>query len=218
MKPSDKVSGGFCFKDHWIKRIIKMSAKRRSDEAEATVTEVNPFEPDMEKATTDFDLEVLLETYKAKITEMDKRKIGISERVSKAKENIARIQSMIEQLTLKASQESGQTWTNQIVRPICGELQKVFPHAAIDISTVLSGAVTVTLCKRGVSAVGKLKNIDCRAVTFVPQENGIGIRDFSSNTGEYPEGSIGSISGLNHPVIAVPADSALQFIVDYLVK
>lgn len=195
-----------------------MSAKRRSDEAEATVTEVNPFEPDMEKATTDFDLEVLLETYKAKITEMDKRKIGISDRISKQKEQLERISRYIETLTLKASQESGQTWTNQIVRPIVGELQKVFPHAAIDISTVLSGAVTVTLCKRGVSAVGKLKNIDCRAVTFVPQENGIGIRDFSSSTGEYPEGSIGAISGMNHPVIAVPADSALQFIVDWLVK
>lgn len=194
-----------------------MAAKKR-DESEEKIVDINPFEPDLSKVNPEFSLTALLENCKTKNADLDKRKIGLAERISKAKEAISRIQNMIQGLELKGQQASGQTWTNEVVRPIVLELSHVFPAAALDISTVLSGAVTITLSKKGASAAGKLKNVDTKAVTFVPHEKGIGIRDYSKNTGEFPEGSIGAISGYNAPVIPIEPDTALQTIVDWLLK
>ena len=196
-----------------------MSAKKRTEQTDnSTVENSNPFEPDMSLGTPGFDLTGLIEQCKVKLAEQDKRKIGIQDRITKAKENIARIQSMIQGLELKGQQESGQAWVNMVVRPIMEELQKVFPNAAIDMSTVLSGAVTVTVCKKGVNQTGKLKNVECKSLTFVPVEDGVALRDWRSDTGEYPIGSVGAISGLNHPLVNVPQESAIQFIVDWLLK
>ena len=193
--------------------------KKKTDQAENTAGDsVNPFEPDMSLGNPEFKLADLLEQCKVKLAEQDKRKIGIQERIVKAKESIIRIQNMIQGLELKSSQESGQAWVNVVIRPLMAELQKVFPNAVIDMSTVLSGAVTVTVCRKGVTQADKLKNQECKAVTFIPAENGLSVRDYSKDTGEYPAGSIGAIAGLNNPVVAVSPDAPVQFIVDWLLQ
>jgi len=196
-----------------------MSAKKRVEQSDSSAGEViNPFEPDMSLATPGFNLVVLMEQWKTKHAESDKRKIGISERISKAKIAISRIQNMIDGLELKGQQESGQAWVNFVVRPIVGELQKIYPNASIDMSTVLAGAVTVTICKKGIDQAGKMKNQECKSLTFVPVEDGVALRDWRSDTGEYPIGSIGAIAGLNHPLINIPSESAISFIVDSLME
>ena len=83
---------------------------------------------------------------------------------------------------------------------------------------MMTGATTLTLSKKGISAAGKMKGENCRCITFVPTQEGLGIRNYSENTQEYPEGSIGAIAGLNHPVVPVPNDNSIQFIVDWLLK
>ena len=196
-----------------------MSARKRTEQEDNSIAEtINPFEPDLSLGNPTFNLTELIETCQAKLSEQDKRKIGIQDRIGKARENIARIQNMIDGLELKTQQESGQAWVNLVVRPISEELQKVFPNATIDINTVLSGAVTLTVCRKGVNHAGKLKNQECRSLTFVQSEDGIALRDWRSDTGEYPIGSIGAISGLNHPLVNVPKDSPIPFIVDWLLK
>ena len=195
-----------------------MSAKRRAvEQSEVSAVESgNPFDANMELGNPEFKLSELVKLCKEKQQEQDKRKIGIAERVTKAKENIARIQNMIVGLEQKAQMESGQTFINMVIRPVLEELQKVFPSAAVDMSTVLSGAVTITVCRRGVNLAGKLKNADCKSVTLVPSEDGISLRDFSNDTGEYPIGSIGQISGYNYPLVSIPMDSPISFIVEWL--
>jgi hypothetical protein len=69
-----------------------------------------------------------------------------------------------------------------------------------------------------VTAAGKLKGVDCRSITFVPCEEGLGIRDYSINTHSYPDNSIGGIAGLNHPVVPVPPNKAIAFIVEWLLR
>jgi len=197
-----------------------MSAKKRTEQVDnSTNDNSNPFEADMNLGTPEFNLSELLEQWKTKHAESDKRKIGIAERISKAKVNIARIQNMIDGLELKGQQESGQAWVNFIVRPIVGEIQKVFPNAAIDMNTVLSGAVTVTVSKRGIDTLGKMKGLDTKSITFVPGDDGtVKLRNYEVDSRDYPIGSIGAIAGLNHPLVNVPADNAIQFIVDWLLK
>ncbi|MEI8217321.1 MAG: hypothetical protein WCF96_09520 [Eubacteriales bacterium] len=196
-----------------------MSARKRNEQVDnSTNDNSNPFEPDMNLVTPEFNLTGLLNDWKTKHAESDKRKIGIAERITKAKIAISRIQNMIDGLELKGQQESGQAWVNFVVRPIVGEIQRVFPNASIDINTMLSGAVTVTVCKRGIDVAGKMKGLDTKSITLCPVEDGVAVRDYSEDTGEYPAGSIGAIAGLNHPLVNVPPDKAIQFIVDWLLK
>ena len=192
-----------------------MSAKKRSDDGSVSV---NPFAPDMTQVSPEFNMGALLENFEAKKAEGEKRKVGITERIAVARKNIARIEAMIESLTLKSQQESGQTWVIQVVKPLADEIQKVFSNATIDITSVLPGAVTMTLCKEGVSNIGRLKNIDCKSITLVQQEEGVGVRDYTRNTGEYPDGSIGAISGFNHPVVPVSSADPISFLVDWILK
>ena len=195
-----------------------MSAKRRTEEAPESFIEANPFAPEVTQVNPEFKLADLLEAYKTKALENDKRKVGINERISKAKQNIARIEAMIESLTGKSQQESGQAWVREVVLPLVTEIQKVFPNAVLDINAMQTGAVVLTLCKKGITATARMKNMDCKSLTLVPQENGIGVRDYSQSTNEYPQGSIGAIQGLNHSVISVDAENPVSFLVDWLLK
>lgn len=195
-----------------------MSAKRRNESAEETGSDTSDcFVPNMQLGTPDFNLEVLLEECKTKMAENDKRKISYTERISKARENIARINTMIQGLELKSQQESGQAWMNNLIDPIMLEIESIFPLATVEKRS-MTGATTLTVSKKGATAAGKMKGVDCRSLTFVPTQDGLGIRDYSENTHEYPEGSIGAIAGLNHPVVSVPTSDSIQFIVDWLMK
>lgn len=154
-----------------------MSAKKRSD-SDSTVVEMgNPFEPNMDALNPEFNLTELIEQCKKKQAEGDKRKIGIQERVRKAKENIARIQNMITGLETKSQQELGAAYMNQVIRPVMDELQKVFPNTKMDLSGPygMSGDITLTLTSR-MTPVGKKAETKC--ITFSPLEDAVGYRNF----------------------------------------
>ena len=192
------------------------AAKRRVDEPENAVA-VNPFEPDVQ-ASQGFKMDDLLVAYTGRLAESDKRKIGIQDRIKKNLDAIGRIQNLIEALSLKAQQESGATWVNVVVRPIAAELAKVFPAASIEV-TPMNGSVIVTLSKKGISPADKMKGVDCRSVTVVQQDGGLcGIRDFSRDTGDYPQGSLGALAGLNHPVVPISADRIIPTMIEWLLK
>ena len=195
-----------------------MSAKKRTESAENAGSDNSDcFVPNMQLGTPDFNLELLLEECKTKMAEGDKRKISYAERISKARINISRINTMIQGLELKSQQESGQAWMNSLIEPIMAEMEAIFPLATVE-KRAMSGSTTLTVSKKGITAAGKLKGVDCRSITFVPTQDGLGIRDYSENTHEYPDGSIGAIAGLNHPIVSVPTRDSIQFIVDWLMK
>ena len=196
-----------------------MSAKKRTDnQPEETNIEINPFEPQREKIREDFSLASLIQDCKEKIQEADKKKIPVGERLTKAREAISRLQNMIAGLETKGKTECGLVWTNLVIRPLVSELQNIFPTAIFEIGRPfgLAGAITLTMSRKGVNQIGKLKGMDCKTITFMPTDDTLSVRDYGQDTGEYPPGSIGYLNGMNHPMIPIPMDKPIQFLLDYL--
>jgi hypothetical protein len=195
-----------------------MSAKRRADGA-GDVVEMDPLEPDMERAAQPFDLKTLLEEAGTKMAEASKRKIGLNERIQKNREAIARIETLIRNLELKGQQESGIVFSSAVLRPIQAEIQAIFPHANVELTGPygLANCTTITVSKRNVNAIGKLKGENSKSITFIPMpDNKLGIRNLDEDTGEFPKGSIGWQQGMNHPAIPVPEENPIAFVLEWL--
>jgi hypothetical protein len=193
-----------------------MAAKKRSDEIE-NAAPVNVFEPDLQ-ASQGFKMDDLFEAYNKKLGEVSTRKIAINERIARNREALSRINQLIEQLSLKAAQETGLTWQNAIVRNVAAEIQKVFAAASVEV-TPMNGSVVLTVSKRGISPADRMRGQDSKALTLVQMENGgIGVRDFSQDTGEYPAGSLGALAGLNFKVVPVPSDRIIPSLVEWILK
>ena len=193
-----------------------MSAKKRTSSGSELVG--MDFEPDLTKATG-MDLNGLVTVYKGKATESETKKQNLTERISKHRENITRIQNEIVKLQNKVSEFGAALWINEVIRPIAKELEAVFPGMVTMVvgPTGMMSAVTVLVHPADLSEDDKLKGKSCRSVTFLPMPDGaIAVRDYSSNTSEYPEGSIGALNGLNHPIHEMPSDGNIEWIIGWL--
>ena len=197
-----------------------MVAKKKGDGVEMPEANGDAFLFDLKRANPEFSLDALLTKFKEKCGENAQRKISIAERIENAKKAIGRLQAMITNLEVKAQGETGQVFLTLVVRPIAEELRSAFPNASVDVfgPLGLSGNCTVSISKKGANQASKVRGADCRLVTLVPMENGIGIRDYSETNNEHQPGSIGYLSGLNHPVVPVPMENALGFITEWLMK
>ena len=197
-----------------------MVAKKKSEGTEP-VESGDAFQMDLSRTSPDFLLEALLVKFRDKCGENAQRKIGIGERIQNARKAIGRLQAMITNLEIKAQGEVGTAFLSLVVRPIAEELRNAFPNAgAVDIFGPhgISGQCMISISKKGANQAVKVQGVDCHMVTLVPMENGIGIRDYSEDGKEHQPGSIGYLSGLNHPVVPVPAEKTLEFITEWLLK
>ena len=197
-----------------------MTAKKRTDEEQTTEINTDPFAYDMSKVTEGFSLGALLANFKDKSGESAQRKFSIGERIANAYKNIARIQSMIANLEIKAQTESGQVFVNQVVKPIVEEMRNIFPNAKVDVFGPfgLSGQATITVGRKVEGQAAKGKTSDSRSITLVPANEEVAIRDYSRSSDQYAPGSPEYLSGLNHPTVSVPPESAMEFIVNWLMK
>lgn len=198
-----------------------MAKKQRNSEGVEVDTQepLNPFEADYSNISPEFNFDALIEKYQNGLQESDKKKIAITERIEKQKQSIARIQAFIENLEFKQKQESSQAWINTIVKPVVAELQKVFPAASVEMTTSMGigTAVLLTVSKKGLTPIRKMKGEDTLSLTITQLENGdLGIRNWQEDTGEYPKNSVGYLNGLGHPVIPVPRHEIFQTLVSWL--
>jgi hypothetical protein len=195
--------------------------KKKNEGAElVTESNGNPYEADLSRASPEFSLEKLLETFQTKKNESAARKISLNERMETARRNISRLQSYITQLQTKAQSEVGQVFLTLICKPIAEEIRSIFPNAGVDLFGPhgLSGQVIIGISRKGANQSVKIQGADCHMVTLVPTEDGVGIRDYSKSSNEHLPGSLGFISGLNHPVVSVPKEKTLEFIIEWLLK
>ena len=197
-----------------------MTAKKRVEDGQAVEVGGDVFAYDLSKVSEGFALDALLTTFKEKSGDAATRKFSIAERIVNARKNIARIQAMISNLEIKAQTESGQVFQNLVVRPIAEELRNIFPNAGVNVFGPfgLSGQATITVAKKGVAQPGKVSGAESKSVTLVPANDGVSIRDYSESSDQHPPGSPEYLSGWNHPLVAVPSDGALEFIVNWLMK
>lgn len=204
-----------------------MSAKKREETTaqdqgqqteETSQNNVNPFEPQLDE-NTKLNLAELLDNYTKKAAASQETQTKTQARIQKNKEAIARIQANIAKLLERTSSFSGKAWDEAVVSPIVQLLRDIFPGAAIEKSGPLSstGAYCITITRKNIKPADKLKGVDTKSLTLVPVgEKGLGIRNYAMSTNDYPPGSVGFLLGLNFPVEEIPADKALEMILEHL--
>ena len=161
-----------------------MAAKKKNEDGQPGESNTDPFAFDMSNVSEEFSLEGLLKSFKEKNGESAQRKFSITERIKNAKKNIARIQTMIGNLEIKAQTESGHVFLNLVVRPIVDELRSVLGNASVDVFGPfgLSGQATITVGKKGEVQQGKPRSsTDSKSVTLVPTPEGLSIRDYGES-------------------------------------
>jgi hypothetical protein len=192
-----------------------MSAKKRGDDQDEV--SVNPFLPDLSQISADFKFTDLMETYKTRLQESDKKKVSYAERARKNEQAIERIRALIAQLQLKMAQENSSVWVAQIVRPLAEQVQKAFKEAVVEV-TQMSGSAMITLSKKNVSPTDKLKGVDAHSIVVVPHDSGLAVRDFSKSSNEYGPGTPGAMAFLNHPLVPLSPEKVLDQLIEWLLR
>jgi hypothetical protein len=101
-------------------------------------------------------------------------------------------------------------WTEEIIQPIAEELKKFFPNFHYEILGPfgICCEVAIHFYKNGVTDKNRFKIGNCKAITFRPIDltgpgNALAVKDYSKNTKEFRENTIGEMNGMNHPDIPV---------------
>lgn len=193
-----------------------MSAKKRTEQGEETNTNIDPLEPNIDAINPDFDLDALISACREKLASESKLKVPIQERIQKNREALERIKRTIAQLEIKAAQSGTLTWCEGVITKIVEQLQAVFPNASVDYMTLVhSGAITVTVSKK-TSSMDKKGLTNSKAITFVPINGELFVKDFSHNLQTYAPGSWGDICLQNFENLKVPNEKSIAFILEYL--
>ena len=194
-----------------------MSAKKRVESEEASIN-VDPFAQNLSAINPDFNLDELISACREKLASESKLKVPIQERIIKNREAIERIKRTIASLEAKTAQQGSQTWIGVVLKPLADQLKGIFPNAVVEIMEPnnMTGAITVTVSKKGASTDKKLRGEDSKALSFIPGDEGLLVKDFSQNSNTYPPGSLGDICLMNFANVSVPADKPIQFLLDYL--
>ena len=131
---------------------------------------------------------------------VDQTLIKIKEDSIKAKEaTIERLKKQISKL------EKKNHWIKVIVEPIAQELSRILDLPVWEILGPFGICCETSIHLSKDEETHKQCKLR-KSITFVPlfnyQENDykIGVRDYSVNTGKFPQGSLGDVNGMNHPV------------------
>lgn len=139
------------------------------------------------------------------ITQQQK-KAGIKARIEQREKQIERLKKKLDKLP---------GWTDALLKPIAEELIKQFPDRYYDILGPfgLSSETAIHFYRIGVDEKHKFDGDNCISITFRPGnlENGeLRLVDHKTNTGEFREGTLGEMNGMNHPTIPLSPDTTIE--------
>ena len=146
----------------------------------------------------------------------------LAKRITSTKANIERLESQLTKYELQYSQLKQPSIIDEMVKPLVDELLKMMNDEFTSYDLIgpmgLQESVTITFSKEDDGKIANPKCENSRSITFVtkPEEDGIGIRDYSKDTGIYSPGSISYASGMNHPVVMLPDDVDLKWILAWI--
>jgi hypothetical protein len=101
------------------------------------------------------------------------------------------------------------SWIDEIVKPIVDQLKPFYPDRDIEILGPfgLCASVSIHLYEKALTEDERTSGIrNCISVTLIPTDLSTGeimVRDYSNNTHQYKEDSIGALNGMNYPNIPV---------------
>ena len=116
-------------------------------------------------------------------------------------------------------------WGEDLIGPIAAAISKdprMSEHPVYQVMGPfgICGEMPIHFYKLNVPDDERFQGDNCRSVTFVSRntEDGLTLKmvDYSVNTGEYAEGSIGAMNGMNHPRVDLP--DTIRGIVDFMTR
>jgi len=151
----------------------------------------------------------------------DKYHNALAQRIEGARKNIERIEAAIAKTELEMSQLSAPSVKEDLIDPLVEVLVSVLPdYAGVEVMGPIGiqGAWTITFAQDGSSYADKLAGKNCRSITLITKMGGVGfgIRDYGTDAKEYAPGTIGYASGMNHPVVPVPENATVNWLLDWV--
>ena len=145
----------------------------------------------------------------------------LAKRIESSRQNIERIEATMTKAELQLSQLAAPSVKQDLVDPLAKELLKLMPDCSgVEVMGPLGiqAALTLTFASKQATEEEKLAGTKCRSITLITKTDGggIGVRDYSKDTKGYAPGSIGYASGLNHPVVPVPEDATVKWLLDWV--
>lgn len=131
---------------------------------------------------------------------------GIRARIKQREKQIER---------LKKKLDKSPFWGESLIKPIAEELVKHFPDRYYDILGPfgMTAEISIHFYRIGVDDKQKFDGDNCISITFRPEDLDKGelrIADCKTNTGEFREGTIGEMNGMNHPTIPLSPDTTIE--------
>jgi hypothetical protein len=109
-----------------------------------------------------------------------------------------------------------------VIRPVADAVLALLPGYEYEIYGPfgLCCEVSVYFTKKGLSEKDRMRGENFRALHFVSagENDVVKLRDYSINTGKFPEGSVGSMNGMNHPEVAIPPEADAKWFLAWIRK
>lgn len=131
---------------------------------------------------------------------------GIEARIEQREKQIERLKKKLKKLPF---------WTDALIKPIAEELVKHFPDRRYEIlgPCGLSSETAIHFYRIGVNEPHLFDGDNCISITFRPgdlEKGELRIVDPKTNTGEFREGTLGAVNGMNHPTIPLSPDTTID--------
>ena len=131
---------------------------------------------------------------------------GIEAKIKQREKQIERLKKKLDKLP---------NWTEALIKPIAEELIKHFPDRRYEILGPfgLSSEIAIHFYRIGVNEPNLFDGDNCISITFRPGDLDKGelrLVDHKTNTGEFREGTLGALNGMNHPTIPLSPDTTIE--------
>lgn len=131
---------------------------------------------------------------------------GIEAKIKQREKQIERLKKKLKKLPF---------WQDALIKPIAEELIKHFPDRRYEILGPfgLSSETAIHFYRIGVDEKHKFDGDNCISITFRPEDLEKGelrLVNHKTNTGEFREGTIGEMNGMNHPTIPLSPDMTIE--------
>lgn len=106
-------------------------------------------------------------------------------------------------------------WQDALIKPIAEELIKQYTDRYYEILGPfgLSSETSIHFYRIGVDEKHKFDGDNCISITFRPgnlEKGELRLVDHKKNTGEFREGTLGALNGMNYPTIPLSPDTTIE--------
>jgi hypothetical protein len=128
-----------------------------------------------------------------------------------------------ERLRAKLNKLHRPNWVDSLVKPIAEELVKAYPDRCYEILGPfgIGAYVGIHFYKKDVDEKRRFDDDNCISITIAPGDldNGeLMIVDYSSDTKQYAQGTLGYLNDCNYPKVPINPDSDVSELLEWLEK